>query len=101
MQLDIYLPTRSLAFEYHGQQHYYDSYNIGPQWLYFERDLQKRESCSIKGITLIEIPYWWDLSEQSLSATIYQCRPDLIQKPFNAQPIPIEPLNKRLKKGIA
>jgi hypothetical protein len=40
------------------------------------------------GITLIEIPYWWDCKIESLAATIHKYKPDLIQQPKNATPIP-------------
>ena len=29
------------------------------------------------GITLIEVPYWWDKQVSSLASTIYNTRPDL------------------------
>jgi hypothetical protein len=30
------------------------------------------------GVTLVLIPFWWDRSKESLSATIHQFRPDLV-----------------------
>jgi 2-keto-3-deoxy-6-phosphogluconate aldolase len=44
-------------------------------------DVQKSELCKQAGITLIEIPYWWDLSMESLTATIRNQRPDLFLEP--------------------
>ena len=53
----------------------------------------------MKGITLIEIPYWWDRSFESLESTIYSQRPDLFKKPPTSAPIPLfPPYNK--PKGI-
>jgi hypothetical protein len=81
MQLDVFLPTLFLAFEYQGRQHYHDHFNLGSHWTYMERDNQKRSTCKERGITLIEIPYWWDLQKDSLAATIHINRPDLIPLP--------------------
>ena len=40
------------------------------------------------GITLVEVPYWWDFNVESLAATINKLRPELVAKPANAHPIP-------------
>lgn len=40
------------------------------------------------GITLIEIPYWWDFTKESLAATIHRIRPELVPDPPGIQPIP-------------
>jgi len=80
-----------LAFEYQGEQHYSDSFSMGAQWKYVQRDQEKRIVCEQNGITLIEVPYWWDFQKESLMATIYQTNPHLIQYQGNAKPIPTEP----------
>ena len=77
MELDIFLPEKNLAFEYQGEHHYRDIYAFGPQWMYHERDTEKKQICDQKGITLIEIPYWWDYSKESLISVIGRHRPDL------------------------
>ena len=92
MQLDIFIPDHKLAFEYQGEQHYVEVYPLGAQWKHSERDLEKSLACKEKGITLIEIPYWWDFKKESLIATIHQYRPDLISFPGNGIPIPKQPL---------
>ena len=43
------------------------------------------------GITLIQVPYWWDFSVESLAATIYLERPTLIRDTPHSQPIPKVP----------
>lgn len=44
--------------------------------------------CKEVGITLIEIPYWWDKKLPSLCATIYNSRPDILKTKPTAIPIP-------------
>jgi len=77
MALDIFIPSLSLAFEFNGAQHYERRYfndSLEEQQL---KDSSKRIACDTAGITLIEVPYWWDLSKDSLLATIHKSRPDL------------------------
>ena len=78
MQLDIYVPSLGLAFEFHGEQHYRDVHMFGPQHQFRGKDEEKIEACAAKGITLFIIPYWWDLKRESLAATIYQRKPELL-----------------------
>jgi hypothetical protein len=41
-----------------------------------DRDEQKRIACQNIGITLIEVPYWCNLSMSQLVSTITKYRPD-------------------------
>lgn len=53
-----------------------------------ERDRLKRLLCAKAGITLVEIPYWWNMSEASIRATLARIRPDLnIVVPIGAEAI--------------
>ncbi len=93
MQLDLFIPELCLAFEYQGEQHYYDMHHqFQPQRQYAERDEQKRIACFNRGIALIEVPYWWDFGLDSLRVTIWESRPDLIlpTKSSISQTIPKE-----------
>jgi allophanate hydrolase subunit 1 len=90
MELDVYVPSMSLALEYQGVQHYYKHY----LWRFEEqvmRDKEKREACKNAEIHLIEIPYWWDKSSSSLMATLKERCPHL---PINGSndgiPIPTD-----------
>jgi hypothetical protein len=91
MQLDVFVPELHLAFEYQGEQHYFNIFSYGAQWGYEKRDAEKRRACKAAGITLIEVPYWWDFAAESLAATIHQHRPELITSSTSAQPIPTQP----------
>jgi hypothetical protein len=46
-------------------------------------------SLTFPGITLIEVPYWWDRKYESLQATVYSQRPDLFYEKPTGKPIPI------------
>lgn len=78
MQFDTYIPQLSLAVEY---QHYSDASS--------KRYVEKRNACKEAGITLVEVPYWWDFSSESLAATINRAKPELIAS--EAEPIPTTP----------
>ena len=46
------------------------------------------------GITLVEVPYWWDRKLSSLAATVYNIRPDLFTEQPQGNPIPLSPPTK-------
>jgi hypothetical protein len=92
MQLDVFVPKYSIAFEYQGEHHFVDIYSLGVQWRNSERDEEKGIACQEAGITLIQVPYWWNFKKNSLMATIYQVREDLISHlPINSTPITKDP----------
>jgi len=67
LELDIFLPDLSLAFEYQGQQHFYpvDAWGGKAKLLELvERDKLKRTLCQTKNITLIEIDYTEPMTEK-------------------------------------
>jgi len=85
MELDIFIPSLSLAFEYQGAQHYEPNIYGDTNLQY--RDQEKERRCKQLGITLIKIPYWWDCKKQSLLATIHKYRPEIVDKPGVSLPI--------------
>eukprot|EP01114_Cavostelium_apophysatum_P022823 TRINITY_DN8392_c0_g1_i3.p1 TRINITY_DN8392_c0_g1~~TRINITY_DN8392_c0_g1_i3.p1 ORF type:complete len:412 (-),score=53.45 TRINITY_DN8392_c0_g1_i3:248-1483(-) len=100
-ELDVGVPSVPLAFEYQGQQHYTDHSLYGAAPEQSKKDQRKRDACKQHGVTLIEVPYWWNGHNSSLVATILEVRPDLKDrmKIPNSELIPIqrEPPEKLLK----
>lgn len=74
VELDVWVPSLNVAFEYQGEQHYHDFVKIFGQGAnlstYLSRDDEKIQLCKSRGIKLILIPYWWDLSISSLKDII-------------------------------
>ena len=101
MQLDVFVPFHNLAFEYQGEQHYKDIPMMGPQSLWTNRDQQKRKACFRRGITLIEIPYWWNEEKESLLTTIHKQRSDIFPDFNPAAPIPEDPPKKSNEEAVS
>jgi len=78
MEFDVFIPSLNVALEYQGQQHYNFHFMYGSEKCTQQRDTEKKDACQKIGITLIEIPYWWDRQLPSLMAAINKARPDLI-----------------------
>jgi hypothetical protein len=66
LQLDIFIPSYSLAIEYNGIQHYYHNSLFGDFKEQQKRDEIKRQYCAQKNIHLIEIPYSWKYDRSRL-----------------------------------
>ena len=79
IELDIFIPSLSLGFEYQGIQHFRDTSRISISNAQKLRDTNKRKLCTLAGITLIEIPYWWSASTTNLAIEIRKVRSDLLK----------------------
>jgi hypothetical protein len=90
MELDIFLPKENLALEFQGEQHYHDIYGVGTCIDRSQRDREKILACRNIGISLVEVPYWWDFQKPSLIATIQSIRKDLLTDMRTGKPIPME-----------
>eukprot|EP01114_Cavostelium_apophysatum_P017418 TRINITY_DN5168_c0_g2_i1.p1 TRINITY_DN5168_c0_g2~~TRINITY_DN5168_c0_g2_i1.p1 ORF type:complete len:407 (-),score=50.27 TRINITY_DN5168_c0_g2_i1:303-1523(-) len=80
IESDVFIPSVKLALEYQGRQHYEKTIfnELGAQ-KQAERDAEKQRLLHSNGITLVQVPYWWDRKQRSLVATICRKRPDLKQ----------------------
>lgn len=72
IEFDIYLPDIPIAFEYHGEHHYFDVAQFGPIEMYQTRDREKKKLSTEFNIPLIIVPYWWDGSIELLRKEIIE-----------------------------
>lgn len=73
LELDIYIPSRELAFEYQGEQHFHPVEIWGGKAALEEtriRDERKRVLCADVGVTLVEIDYTEALTESHIKKRI-------------------------------
>lgn len=78
MELDVFVPSLSLAFEYQGYHHYHQHGMFHAPEFYQEQDETKRKQCIAHNITLIAVPYWWNHDPLALAATIRARRADVL-----------------------
>jgi len=78
MVFDIYVPSFKIIFEYHGHHHYLGHYLFGDVKYRADRDKERREICTLHGITYIEVPYWWKRDKESVVALLANFRPDIV-----------------------
>eukprot|EP00026_Physarum_polycephalum_P001919 Phypoly_transcript_01922.p1 GENE.Phypoly_transcript_01922~~Phypoly_transcript_01922.p1 ORF type:complete len:959 (+),score=104.66 Phypoly_transcript_01922:166-3042(+) len=94
LELDLWIPRLELCFEFQDDYHYATTwYSHIPLEATKEGDYLKRHSVQQKGITHIFVPYWWDVTQESLAATVCFERPDLapLMRVDPAPPIPFNP----------
>jgi len=70
IELDIFIADLRLALEYQGERHYYDMLLYGDRLVFDNTDPFKALYCAISGIKLVEVPYWWDLKEESVRSVV-------------------------------
>lgn len=77
LELDIYVPDRSLALEYQGQQHFYPVEAWGGEEALEalqERDARKARLCVENGVCLVAIDYTEPLIERHIRARVAEAR---------------------------
>lgn len=75
LRLDFFLPTRMMAVEVHGEQHYkYIPFFYSTKMEFIQakkRDANKVEWCSVNNIRIVELPY--NESDEQWTSKIYHC----------------------------
>lgn len=78
--LDAFIPKYNLAFEYLDDPNPSWQYASGAQYSLDTFYRAKRVICESLGITLVEVPSWWDKSRESLYEVIKKYRPEIDMK---------------------
>jgi len=76
MTADVFIPSLNLAVEYNGEMHYEEAF-FGSTAERRKYDDLKVSKFAEKGITLVQVPHWWDGKIRSLIEVIHKHRPDI------------------------
>jgi len=71
-EVDIFLPSLAMAFEYQGEHHYIPigkTEAFSTQKNIKKQDVRKEYTCNVLGISLVKIPFWVDFRGTSPTAT--------------------------------
>lgn len=74
-ELDIFLPSRKLAIEYHGQQHFKPIEAWGGEEslaITQERDARKKEACHTNGVKLISFAFQDEITYEAVRNRLHQ-----------------------------
>jgi hypothetical protein len=55
-----------------GLQHFRTGCFFGEHLEVISRDIEKKSLCKLFGLSLVEVPTWWDFMENSLAGTLYK-----------------------------
>ncbi|MDB2389994.1 hypothetical protein N9X12_02070 [Alphaproteobacteria bacterium] len=75
LELDIFISSKKLGFEYQGQQHYFPVKHWGGQKALKElqlRDRKKKRICDRRGVKLIEVSFRDPLTEDFLKEKVFE-----------------------------
>jgi len=89
LEFDVFVKSCNMAIEFQGNYHFFDILTLGEHELFATRDLEKAVTCAFQNVSLLEVPYWWDMDKESLVSTIHSLRihSDLISSPRTNQSI--------------
>lgn len=76
--LSVFIPKLNLAFEYLEDPNFSWQYSFGAEFSSDTFYKSKKIVCDKLGITLIEVPSWWDKRTESLIEVIKRNRSDLL-----------------------
>lgn len=76
-ELGAYIPALKIGFEFVEDPNHSWQYTVGAKFSPYIFSAAKKEVCDSLGITLIEVPSWWDGKIGSLSSAIKRIRPDV------------------------
>jgi len=76
IELDIFIPSLAVAYEYQGEQHFGENAALLNLSLYRRCDLVKERFCSHLGISLLDVSFW-DVGEK-VEEKFGITRPDLL-----------------------
>eukprot|EP01114_Cavostelium_apophysatum_P021346 TRINITY_DN7423_c0_g1_i1.p1 TRINITY_DN7423_c0_g1~~TRINITY_DN7423_c0_g1_i1.p1 ORF type:complete len:1013 (-),score=259.24 TRINITY_DN7423_c0_g1_i1:4-3042(-) len=77
MKFDVFVPSLNIAVDYRSQKYFLWTPLYGAYDSYHRLAEEKRKACQDAGITLIEIPFWWNKSRSALGLTILRSSPEL------------------------
>jgi len=78
--LSVYVPEHKLGFDYFDDPNTPGQYSVGANYNFNFFNRSKKLVCDKVGITLIDVPSWWDKKSDSVLAAIKRCRPELFKK---------------------
>jgi len=96
---DVYVPGLKLAFEYQAYHHYYDHIMFGEDDSPKVEDEERRKASKSLGITLIELPYWWQRDKETLLSLLQKERPDVNLDTTEAVPFSYGTYSTRDSRG--
>jgi len=71
--LDIYVPDKKIAFEYQGEEFYHKGKAIFGSPEQLQKEFRaKQQKCKASDINLVEVPYWWNLTPDSIKQLVIQ-----------------------------
>eukprot|EP00026_Physarum_polycephalum_P001914 Phypoly_transcript_01917.p1 GENE.Phypoly_transcript_01917~~Phypoly_transcript_01917.p1 ORF type:complete len:811 (+),score=69.95 Phypoly_transcript_01917:211-2643(+) len=92
MEMDLWIPDYQLCFEMQDSYHYMTTTYYQHTREYIKsRDSAKQHMAHLNGMTLIQVPCWWNGRLEQIVATICFQRPDIPRLRANGPPISLNP----------